>query len=212
MSIKAVIFDCDGVLVDSETISNKVLIEMAAEEGLNLDLNYALTNWQGKDLKLVFEDLNRLKGSSIKASFEEDFRERTFSTFRNDIKPIPGALNLLQKLKLPIAVASNGPRSKMAVTLSVTGLASFFKDKIYSAYDIQKWKPEPDLFLHVASRLQVLPENCLVIEDSISGVEAALKGGFQTYALAHDHNRLALQKSNATVISHLEELESVLDL
>lgn len=100
----------------------------------------------------------------------------------------------------------------MAVTLAVTGLAPFFKDEIYSAYDIQKWKPEPDLFLHVASLLQVLPENCLVIEDSISGVKAALKGGFQTYALAHDRNKMALEKSNATVISHLEELESVLDL
>lgn len=206
MNYEAVIFDCDGVLVDSESISNRYLVELAQEEGIDIDLHYSLHNFQGHALAHVFQEMEKLKGSALKASFEEDFRQRTFKAFAEEIQAVDGAKDLIKSLNCPTAVASNGPRNKMDITLKAAGLHSYFEGRIFSAYDINSWKPNPKLFLHAAQKINANPANTIIVEDSPAGVEAALKGGFKVYALAREHTRNQLEQSGATLIEHLSEI------
>lgn len=206
MNYEAVIFDCDGVLVDSESISNRYLVELAREEGIDIDLQYSLQNFQGHALAHVFQEMEKLKGSALKANFEEDFRQRTFRAFAEEIEAVDGARDLIESLDCPMAVASNGPRNKMDITLKGAGLYSFFEGRIFSAYDIKSWKPNPELFLYAAQKINAKPANTIVIEDSMAGVEAALKGGFKVYALVREHTRNQLAQSDALLIEHLSEI------
>ena len=211
--IQAIIFDCDGVLVDSEGPSNAVLVKLAQAEGIQIDLDYALQNFQGHALSYVFEKLEQLKGTPLSTSFEAQFRLQTFASFEKNIPAIPGALKLLQKLNCPIAVASNGPRNKMSLTLKGAGLLAFFEEHIFSAYDIGHWKPEPQLFLHAAQALGVIPEQTIVVEDSPAGLEAAMAGGFQTFALYNRHNEERIKRiAGVKMIRHLDELTDYLEL
>lgn len=212
MKYEAVIFDCDGVLVDSESISNRYLVEMAQEEGIDIDLSYSLQNFQGHALAHVFQEMEKLKGHPLKANFEEDFRQRTFKAFAEEIEAVDGAHDLIETLDCPMAVASNGPRHKMDITLKGAGLYSFFEGRIFSAYEINSWKPNPELFLYAAQKINANPANTIVIEDSMAGVKAALKGGFKVYALAREHTRNQLEQSEATLIGHLSEIKQIKNL
>lgn len=197
--------------MDSEGPSNAILVELAKEEGIEMDLPYALKHFQGHALSYVFEELEKMKGSALRADFEADFRSRTFAAFEHEIKAIPGALRLIQNLKIPFAVASNGPRHKMDITLKGAGLLPYFEGRIFSAYDIGKWKPDPALFLHVAASLGVVPAETIVVEDSPAGLEAALAGGFQVFALYNAHNEARMRAlGRAHYIRHLDELSHYL--
>jgi HAD superfamily hydrolase (TIGR01509 family) len=196
--IKAVIFDCDGVLVDSEPISNRVLIEMANELGANLNLEYAYDNFKGNSLKNCIILISELVPLASKKQFEKDFRERSFRAFEKEIQPIAHIEEALNALRLPYAVASSGPQYKIELNLKLTGLLSYFENRIYSCYTIQKWKPEPDVFLWAAQDLKVAPEECLVVEDSIIGIEAALSGGFKVAAYNPENSNVLTERANRT--------------
>lgn len=189
------------------------MVELAKEEGIAIDLPYALKHFQGHALSYVFEQLETMKGKPLRLNFEEEFRARTFKAFKQGIDAIPGALNLVSKLNLPMAVASNGPRHKMAITLKGAGLHSYFEERIFSAYDIGKWKPDPALFLHAAKSLGVSPSDTIVVEDSPAGLKAALAVGFQTFALYNEHNEERMRAVGAAhFIRHLDELSVYLNL
>ena len=194
---KCIIFDCDGVLVDSEPIANKILVEMANELGANIDLDYALKNFKGASIQRCQEQIADLATERLPDNFLPDFRERSFESFRKNIQPVEGITEVLENLEIPFCVASSGPENKIRLNLELTGLLPHFEDKIFSCFTIRKWKPDPAVFLWAAETMGFEPEECIVIEDSISGVNAALNGGFDVFGFtAHDYNNEL--KGNAT--------------
>ena len=186
---KCVIFDCDGVLVDSEPIANRVLVDMANELGANIDLDYALKNFKGTSMQRCQEQIAELVTQRLPDDFLPRFRERSFESFRQNIQPVDGITDVLEKLDIPFCVASSGPENKIRLNLELTGLLPHFEDKIFSCFTVRKWKPDPTVFLWAAETMGFKPEECIVIEDSISGVNAAKNGGFDVFGFtAHDYN------------------------
>lgn len=186
---KCIIFDCDGVLVDSESIAIGVLVDMGNELGANINFKEALVTLKGKSLNSCMAYISGLSGKQLPETFEKDYRVKTFKKFKKEIQPIKGIEKVLKNLKIPFCTASSGPENKIRINLEVTGLLPFFGDNIFSCYTIQKWKPEPDVFLWAAKTMGFQPEECLVVEDSTSGVKAALAGGFDVFGYTeHDYN------------------------
>jgi HAD superfamily hydrolase (TIGR01509 family) len=186
---KCVIFDCDGVLIDSETIAIGVLVDMANDLGANIPKDGAVVRFKGKSFNSCMGAISKLINKPLPINFEADYRINTFEAFRKDIKPIDGIKEVLDNLDLPFCVASSGPENKIRLNLELTGLLPYFENKIFSCYAIQKWKPDPGVFLWAAETMGFKPIDCVVIEDSLSGVRAAKTGGFDVFGFtAHDYN------------------------
>ena len=143
MKYKCVIFDCDGVLVDSEAISSAVLTEMSNEFGIEISHQEALENFTGKSLKFSLNYIESVFGQSLPTDFEQQFRVKSFEQFALNLQPINGIHDLLNSLTIPFCVASSGPTEKIIRNLTTTNLIHHFEGKIFSSYDIQSWKPEP---------------------------------------------------------------------
>lgn len=182
-SIELVIFDCDGTLVDSETVVADVLSECAREHGVSMTSREALRRFKGGRMTDAVTVLEAMLGRPLPESFVADFRERSNAALRERLQPMEGALELLQSMHLPFCIASNGQLAKMEVTLGTTGLTHFFEGRIFSAYEVGSWKPEPELFLHAARHFGIEPAHCAVIEDSLPGIEAGLAAGMTVFAL-----------------------------
>ena len=180
--IEAIIFDCDGTLVDSEWLANAALVECMAPFGLCMSTEDAMQSYVGGKMADCVADLERRLGRKLPDSFVAEVRKRTAEAFRAHLKPIEGAPEVLANLRLPFCVASSGPMEKIELSLELTGLARFFaSDRIFSAYDVGSWKPDPGLFLHAARVMGVPPERCAVVEDSFRGVEAGINAGMHTF-------------------------------
>lgn len=207
---RATIFDCDGTLVDSESVATEVLLAFAAEHGrLELGLTEAMTRFRGVRMDLCIAELERLLGRSLPAEFQSRLRERTAEAFRARLRPMEGALGLVRSLAGPICVASSGPRVKIELSLTLTGLLPYFEGRIYSSYEIGSWKPEPDLFLHAARSLGVEPRECAVVEDSLPGIIAGIAAGMRVFALQPHGDDPGLPPE-ATVVRSLAELRAYL--
>ncbi|HET9819737.1 MAG TPA: HAD-IA family hydrolase [Rhodanobacteraceae bacterium] len=182
MRIEAVIFDCDGTLVDSEVLTNTILVECAARFGLHMSVEEAMRRYVGGRMADCVADMENLLGHKLPDSFVPDFRERTAAAFRASLEPVEGARETLANLRLPCCVASNGPLEKIALSLDVTGLSPFFPgERTFSAYDVGFWKPDARLFLHAARAMGVAPGRCAVVEDSLPGVKAGIAAGMPTF-------------------------------
>ena len=210
MKYKCIIFDCDGVLVDSEEISIKVLTEMVNSLGKKIDLEYAVENLSGKSLKSVFEFIENLIGGKLPDHFEKEFRRQSFESFKTDLKPVDGIHDLLDKLSVPYCVASSGPIEKIRLNLTVTNLIGRFEDRIYSSYDIGSWKPNPEIFEYAAAQMGFKPRECAVIEDSLAGIRAAKKGGFDVFGFAKPKNKLDFEKEGAVTFFEMGKLYELL--
>ncbi|MGH8112736.1 MAG: HAD-IA family hydrolase [Rhodanobacteraceae bacterium] len=184
MRIDAVIFDCDGTLVDSESLANTVLVECAARCGLRMTVEEAMQRYVGGRMSDCVADLERKLGRRLPDEFVPDVRARTTAAFRAGLEPVEGARELLQALRMSFCVASSGPAEKVELSLGVTGLLPFFaSDRIFSAYDVGCWKPDPGLFLHAARAMGVQPARCAVVEDSRPGINAGIAAGMPTFWL-----------------------------
>ena len=182
MPIEAVIFDCDGTLVDSERLANAALAECVAPFGLRMTAEEAMRAYVGGKMADCVADLECRLGRKLPDSFIPDVRRRTAEAFRTHLEPVEGATDLLANLRLPFCVASSGPMEKIELSLALTGLSRFFaSDRIFSAYDVGSWKPDPGLFLHAARSMGVAPAHCAVVEDSLRGVEAGTNAGMRTF-------------------------------
>ncbi|MGA9639003.1 HAD family hydrolase [Flavobacterium sp.] len=210
MKYKCIIFDCDGVLVDSESISNSTLVSMAKEIGVSIPLDFAMTHFLGKSLQFCFDYIENLAPQKLPKTFEEEFRERTFEAFKTQMQPIPGVHELLSKINIPIAVASNGPAEKIRLNLTTTKLIDRFEGNIFSAYDINSWKPNPELYLHAAKSMGFAVEECLVIEDSLAGVQAAQAGGFDVYTYVNKHTEKLFKDINVPQFNTMYQLEKLI--
>jgi len=196
---KCIIFDCDGVLIDSESIAIGVLVDMANYLGANMNVEDSLISLKGKAFNRCMEFISKRINKPLPINFETDYRINTFEAFREKIQPIKGIQDVIENLTIPFCVASSGPENKIRLNLEITGLLPFFESNIFSCYAIQKWKPEPDIFLWAAETMGFKPNECLVIEDSISGIRAAKTGGFDVYGYTeHDYNNELQSEANTT--------------
>ena len=178
-----VIFDCDGVLVDSERISHQVLIDLLAERGRRIGFDEAVATFMGSSMQRTLELVESMVQVPPEA-FLPAFRTRSFEAFTSSLEPVAGVPQLLAALDTPFCVASNGPHEKMRLTLSRTGLIHHFVGRMFSADDVPNPKPAPDLFLLAASRMAVEPARCVVVEDSPTGVRAARAAGMAVIGFA----------------------------
>jgi len=172
-----VIFDCDGVLVDSELIFARVLGECLVEMDLPATTEEALALGFGKNRATLCAAVESRFGRALSDEFFEAMRARTALVLERELQPIPGVEELLNALPLPRCVASNGHLQRVRERLAVTGLLRFFEPHVFSAIQVAAGKPAPDLFLFAAGRLGTPPQRCIVIEDSAAGVEAAVAAG-----------------------------------
>ncbi len=170
-----VIFDCDGVLIDSEVLACRTAAETLAEFGfaITLDEYLAFVGRSARDIRAMLE----ARFGPLPAELSTTERARLFQRFEAELRPMPGAQAAVAGLALPVCVASSSDHDRLRLTLALTGLHGLFAPAIFSATEVARGKPAPDLFLHAAGRMGVAPAACLVIEDSPAGVAAAVAAG-----------------------------------
>jgi HAD superfamily hydrolase (TIGR01509 family) len=207
---KCIIFDMDGVLVDSETLSARVFQEMAGELGFDLDFETAVDRFAGTSMQENLQFIEEHIEGKLPPDFEKEFRERSYEVFKRDLQPVPGIHDLIDRLDIPYCVASSGPVEKIRLNLKLVDLLDRFENRIFSSYEIGRWKPDPGIFLHAARSMGFTAEECVVVEDSASGIQAAVAGGFRVYARANDSKKEAFEQLGATVFEDMKELEKLI--
>jgi HAD superfamily hydrolase (TIGR01509 family) len=201
------ILDCDGVVVDSEPIVMRILVEMLHELGVSIEAEEANERFIGTTFARTLELIAELVGGPVPEDFVPNYRDRTFAALETELKPVPGIEAALDQIAIPYCVASNGPHEKMRKTLGITSLLPRFEGRMFSSADVARGKPFPDLFLHAACHFSVPPSACLVIEDSASGIAAALAAGMAVYGFcgAKDGKELLAAGAHG-VLRHMSEL------
>ncbi|MGT2439479.1 HAD family hydrolase [Bradyrhizobium betae] len=175
-----IIFDCDGVLVDSELLSCQCLSEVLAEFDVALSPQQALELFLGRSTKAIEQHYRDL-GQILPDGFLPRLKSQVLTTFPTSLQPIPGVAAVMSDLSVPFCVASSSDIDRVALSLDVTGLRTYFGDRIYTAQMVRHGKPAPDLFLLAAERMGIQPARTLVIEDSVSGVEAGKAAGMTVW-------------------------------
>ncbi|MHA7887351.1 HAD family hydrolase [Roseicyclus sp.] len=201
-----VIFDCDGVLVDSETVSNRILSENLARHGLTMTLAQTMETFVGRSMTGV-QDIARTMGAALPADWIDLIYDEIYTALRQGVEVIagiPALLDALDAAGIPYCVASNGSDEKMDITLGATGLAARLEGRRYSAHALGVSKPDPDLFLIAASRNGADPSRCLVIEDSPSGAIAARRAGMACLGYVPEGHEDRLSAEGATIIRHMD--------
>jgi HAD superfamily hydrolase (TIGR01509 family) len=218
MKPKLIIFDCDGVLVDSELISAEVCIETLGEAGITIRLEEVYERFLGRSLVLMSSILADTVGKTIGDDALKTMRERLYDRFRRQLKPIPHVADTLDALDIPFCVASSSQPERIRLSLDIAGLKQRFEPNIFSATMVANGKPAPDLFLHAARALNVEPGDCVVIEDSPAGIAAAQAAGMTAFAFVGGGHaegaglraRLA-PLAPAAMFDDMRELASLLD-
>lgn len=180
-----VIFDCDGVLVDSEPIAAKVLADFITERGRPTDQQECLAEFTGLSLMNIADLVSKKWGVDLGPNFAEQLFDLDRAAFKAHLKPLPGARDTIVRLQsagIKVCVASSGRPEKIHHSLSITGLLDLFEGHLFSAVVVRHGKPAPDLFLFAAAQMDVAPAQCCVIEDSIAGVKAAKSAAMQVMA------------------------------
>lgn len=195
------IFDCDGVLVDSERLSHQVLVDMLAERGVAIDFDEAVHRFIGLSIAGGIGQLRDLLGGHVPEGFLPEMGRRTKAAFQAGLTTVPGIEAVLDALIHPFCVASNGNHNKVNFTLGHTGLAHRFAGRIFTADDVPRPKPAPDLFLHAAATLGVAPEHTTVVEDTPTGVKAAKAAGMRAIGFAAMTPAGRLQAAGADAIA-----------
>ncbi|WP_329301027.1 HAD family hydrolase [Streptomyces sp. NBC_00659] len=185
MRYDLIIFDNDGVLVDSEPISNTLLAAYLTELGHPTTYEDSLRDYMGSAMHRIHDMVLERTGRRLPDDFDDVFHARVFAAFERELKPVPGAGQVLEKLAadgVPYCVASSGSHERIRVGHRTTGLDRWFDEgRVFSSQDVGRGKPAPDLFLHAAERMGVRPEKCAVVEDSPLGVQAADAAGMDVY-------------------------------
>ncbi|MDX3588631.1 HAD family hydrolase [Streptomyces europaeiscabiei] len=188
MRYDLVIFDNDGVLVDSEPISNRLLAEYLTELGHPTSYEESIRDYMGSAMHRIHELVLERTGTTLPGDFDDVFHQRVFAAFERELEPVPGVVAVLEKLvadEVPYCVASSGSHKRIRVGHRTTGLDRWFREGlVFSSQDVGRGKPAPDLFLHAAERMGVAPERCAVVEDSPLGVRAGIAAGMDVYGYA----------------------------
>lgn len=212
-----VIFDCDGVLVDSLPIACGVLADMLTDEGLPTTLTEARRDYQELLLADVVTRVEARLGRALPPNWLDRYERKRADAFRQKLKPVPGAAEATQRIKaagIQVCVASQGKLAKTSLSLELTGLDGLFAETArFSAYSVANGKPAPDVFLHAAASVGVVPTRCIVVEDTASGVAAAVAANMRVCGYAADSDEQALRDAGATaILRSLDELPQMLGL
>lgn len=176
-----VIFDCDGVLIDSEIISARMLIAELALLGVTIDLDYVTRHFLGRSYPTVMKVIRTDFGVILPPDFEEHYRRRLLATFEADLCVMPYVGDVLRAMRTRWCVATSSSPGRAARSLSIAGLAGLVGDRLFTAADVTHGKPAPDLFLHAAAQMGADPKRCLVIEDSLNGIRAGRAAGMTVW-------------------------------
>ncbi|TVL93500.1 HAD family phosphatase [Streptomyces sp. SAJ15] len=212
MRYDLIIFDNDGVLVDSEPIANRVLAAYLTELGHPTTYEESIRQFMGSAMHRVHDLVLERTGQRLPADFDATYHRRVFEGFHRELEPVPGVVRILEKLRadgVPYCLASSGSHERIRVALRKTGLDELFAEKhIFSSQDVGRGKPAPDLFLHAAASMGVAPERCAVVEDSPLGVEAAVAAGMDVfgYTAMTPAARLAEATARFTAMDELPPL------
>jgi HAD superfamily hydrolase (TIGR01509 family) len=198
-----VIFDCDGVLVDSEPISCRTFTEALREIGLEVTPQQMFDEFVGYSMQHCMEVVEKMLGRPAPGNFVAELQARTFERFKAELKAMPGieqALEDLDEIGIPFCVASSGAHEKMRTTLGITGLLPRFEGKMFSATQVLRGKPAPDLYLFAAEKMGVEVGRCVVVEDAPPGVQAGVAAGMRVLGFAAHTPRKKLEAAGAHVI------------
>jgi HAD superfamily hydrolase (TIGR01509 family) len=176
-----IIFDCDGVLIDSENISARMLVAALAERGVSIDLAYVSRHFLGRSYPTVMATIRRDFGLDLPPAFEEEYRERLLDGFRRELRVMPHVTEVLAALAPAYCVATSSSPRRAEISLTLTGLWPRVRGRLFTASQVARGKPAPDLFLHAAACMGADPARCLVIEDSLTGIAAGLAAGMAVW-------------------------------
>jgi HAD superfamily hydrolase (TIGR01509 family) len=219
MRAKLVIFDCDGVLVDSEPLAARVLAEALLELGLHTTVDEVDRRYRGRSISDIVKDIEGRLSGPLPPNFVPDLSARTQRAFESGLTPIEGvagALSFIAAQGVDLCVASSGSPEKIRHSLALTGLSGFFEDRLFSATQVARGKPAPDIFEFTAKQMGHAISDCVVIEDSIPGVTGAVAAGAAVYGFVSpelsDPNtqRLLLEERGAHVFFSMNDLPGLL--
>ena len=176
-----VIFDCDGVLIDSEIISTSVLVEELARHGIAIEMSHVLEHFIGHPYAVVAGKIAAIAGAPLPPAFELSYRAQLAQRFDAELRAMPGIIDVLDQLAVPYCAATSSSPERARHSLRAAGLAPYFGDRVYTVSMVALPKPAPDLFLHAAAAMMAVPKDCLVVEDSDLGIAAARAAGMQAW-------------------------------
>jgi HAD superfamily hydrolase (TIGR01509 family) len=211
-----VIFDCDGVLVDTEVLQVAVEAEVLTELGWPMERDEVVRRWMGRTAAVQTADIRERLGDDGVRRYQELSHQQIHDAFDRDLVEVEGVsvlLDVLDEVGIPMCVASSGTHERMSRTLGITGLADRFDGRIFSAVEVEHGKPAPDLFLHAASQMGVEPQACVVLEDSVYGVQAGVAAGMRVLGYGSGlADADALRRAGAEVFAHMSDVPSLLGL
>lgn len=212
--IKCVIFDCEGTLIDSERLCCQAIVNVFEQFDVALTMQECLQHFQGGKLADILNTTQQRLGLSISLDILEPmYRENVSYLFQKYLLPMPGAFELLDYLKaqkIEYCIASNGPKDKIEKALSLTGLLTNFDGRIFSGFEANSWKPDPDLILYSIMNMGFLPSECLYIDDTPMGVEAGVNAGVKTLHYCYDMQEIPNLFEQVTPIKHLDDIAQFL--
>ena len=209
-SVELVIFDCDGVLIDSERLAIKIDVGMLHELGWPLSEAEVIERFVGRSDRETAAAIEAHLGRALPEDWGEQVRRRYRQLFASELTPVEGVLEALERIALPNCIASSATHEHLRYTLGLTGLYERFAGRIFSAEDVTAGKPAPDLFLHAAERMAAAPDGCVVVEDSRAGVQAARAAGMHVLAFAGGLTPAELLEGPATTV--FEDMRELADL
>ena len=179
MAANLVIFDCDGVLIDSEIISAKMLVDELARLGVAIDLDYVARHFLGRSYPTVMQQIREEFGLNLPEAFEEQYRNRLLAAFERDLTIMPGIAEVIGALAVPYCIATSSSPRRARRSLEIVAFPGLDETPLFTASMVEHGKPAPDLFLLAAEKMGVKPRDCLVIEDSLNGIRAAHAAGME---------------------------------
>ena len=202
MAIDLVIFDCDGVLIDSEIISAQMLVDELAKLGVVIDLDYVAMHFLGRSYPTVMKQIRTEFGLDLPPEFEDQYRERLMTAFKTKLRIMPHVAEVLARFNLPYCVATSSSPRRAETSLGLVGLQALTGPLLFTSTMVARGKPAPDLFLHAMRQMGVSdPARCLVIEDSLNGIRAARAAGMQVWRFtggSHLAGRVLVEPDDAT--------------
>jgi HAD superfamily hydrolase (TIGR01509 family) len=213
MTLELVIFDCDGVLVDSEPIALRIDLMMLAQFGVQMSEQEVIDRFVGRSPEVIARVIEDHVGPGLPADWEDRFDRMRQDAFRNELTAVDGIEQALQQISLPTCVASSSSHESLQFKLGLTGLLRRFDGRIFSASEVANGKPAPDLFLHAAAKMGVTPPACAVVEDSRFGVQAARAAGMDVLAYSGGLVSVSELEGDRTIVfDDMRELPSLLAL
>ena len=209
---KLVIFDCDGVLVQSEEITLSVLITMLnalAQRETMLDVTRFIEHFRGRKIADCLREAEQLLNVSLDDKFEQHFRQQALEALTHSLKATEGMIEVLEGLAVPYCVASSAPRNKIEHCLRMTGLLPYFEGRIFSCYELGRWKPDPLVFLTACDTYGVDVSDAVVVEDSVTGIQAAVAAHISVIGFGPAHRHSQLAAAGAVPITDIRELLAI---